>query len=129
VTVLGQTIPECREMIEEHLSKFLERPQVSVDVTEMSSKKYYVILKFPGGEQILMFPCTGNDTVMKAITDMKTLPGSLSDVGIQHIRPGKDDGDAKTTQLQWSKILLHRAGYGQNLQLLPGDRIIIEIKK
>ncbi|GHT44368.1 hypothetical protein FACS189454_01510 [Planctomycetales bacterium] len=128
VNVTGLTVPECQNVIERRLAHFLDKPQVSVEVAHMNSKVYYVIIKSAnGGDRVMKFPCTGNDTVMAAITELNGMMPDVND-NIQHIRPGKGDDDTKTTQLQWSKIILHRAGYGQNMQLLPEDRIIFEVK-
>ncbi len=128
VYVNGLTVAECREAIEQHLSKSLDAPQVTVEVASMDSKEYYVIVRAPAEDmQVSSFPCTGNDTVLKAISNLKgTIPKNTFD--IQHIRPGGANEEPVTTDLKWDEVLLHKSGVGHNKQLLPGDRLILNTR-
>lgn len=126
VWVNGLTVEECQKALSFHLSTFLEKPRVSVEIKSMDSKEYYVIVKSGDNEQVMAFPCTGNETVMKAIAKIQW-PANHSNTNIVHIRPGDETGQARTTTLQWDRILTERGGYGHNLQLLPGDRLVFEI--
>ncbi|MDR2704433.1 MAG: polysaccharide biosynthesis/export family protein, partial [Planctomycetaceae bacterium] len=78
VYVNGLKIDECRKAIESHLSKVFEHSQVTVDVYSCNSKKYYVVLQSVKGEQVIAFPYTGNETVLKAISNMNGLHPNLS---------------------------------------------------
>src|SRR5262245_18320398 len=64
VYVTGLTIEQAKGAIEQHLSRFLVKPEVSIDVFSYNSKYYYVITDGAGyGEQIYRLPTTGNETV------------------------------------------------------------------
>jgi protein involved in polysaccharide export with SLBB domain len=129
VKVNGLTVDECKKTIETHLSQSLENPEVSVDVEMMASKKYYIVMRMKNlGDRVIMFPCTGNDTVMQAIANMdggNTNPAQLT---IKHIRP-RENGEPVVTSLDWDKVLFSKSGFGDNLQLLPGDRLGLEMKE
>jgi polysaccharide export outer membrane protein len=130
VYVHGLTVPECQQGIEFHLSQFLEQPRVVVEVHASNSKNYYVIVRSNGertkGDQILRFPCTGDDTVLGALTNMAGLVSS-SDCVIKHIRPG-EGGEPLIRLLSWEKVLFSKSGFGDKVQILPEDRIVLEMK-
>jgi hypothetical protein len=131
VSVSGLSVPECQKAIVTHLSQFLEKPNVTVTVFSYNSKEYYVIVK--GAEVDMLdtfhtFPCTGNDTVMKAVANLGSQEMPIMRCTIKHIRPGDDDKPPVVRVLDWEKILSSRSGFGDNLQLLPGDRIVLEMK-
>src|SRR5262245_32922002 len=52
VYVAGLTVPEATTAIEKHLAKYLESPEVSVDVHSYNSKVYYVITEGDAGDNI-----------------------------------------------------------------------------
>ncbi|HMP18485.1 MAG TPA: polysaccharide biosynthesis/export family protein, partial [Gemmatales bacterium] len=69
VFVAGMTLDEARSAIESHLSAYLQKPEVSVDVFAYNSKVYYVITDGGGfGEQVIPLPATGNETVLDAMS-------------------------------------------------------------
>jgi protein involved in polysaccharide export with SLBB domain len=127
VKVNGLTVDESRDAIVFHLSKYLENPQVIVKVEMMASKKYYVVLKGAKfGERVIMFPCKGSDTVMDAIANMEGLVDT--ECSIKHVRP-RENGEPVVTPLTWEKVIFSKSGFGDNLQLLPGDRLVLEMKE
>src|SRR5262245_51800359 len=48
VRVAGRTLSEAKQLIEEHLARFLQTPEVVVNVIGYNSKVYYVIFDFGG---------------------------------------------------------------------------------
>jgi polysaccharide export outer membrane protein len=53
VYVTGMTVPEAKAAIEEHLSRFIFKPEISVDVLAYNSKVFYVITDGGGfGQQV-----------------------------------------------------------------------------
>ena len=132
VRVSGLTIPECKKAIETHLSQFLDNPQVAVDMFSYNSKQYYIVLKVNEfGDRVMMFNCTGNDTVMQAIANMHGLnvnPAQLIQFTLKHVRP-RENGEPMVTSLDWEKVLFSPSGFGDNLQLFPGDRLVLEMKE
>ncbi|MDR2115717.1 MAG: polysaccharide biosynthesis/export family protein [Planctomycetaceae bacterium] len=124
VYVNGLTIEECREAIELHLSDALEHPQVAVDVYSYNSKEYYVIFQSAAmGEQVFVFPYTGNETVLKAIGNTSGLaPNSSKRIWVA--RPVGNSHKPVILPVDWVAV----TAYGMpqtNYQLLPGDRVFV----
>lgn len=125
VYVTGMTRTQARQAIEEHLSKVLYRPEVSVDVYSYNSKSYYVITDFAGaGEQVVKLPHTGNETVLDAVANV----GGLSAVSSNRIwvaRPAPTEaGQDQVLPVDWCGVT-QKGRVGTNYQLLPGDRVYI----
>ncbi len=126
VHVAGMTLEEVKAAVEQHLSRHIQQPEVRVDVLAYNSKVYYVITDGGGsGEQVARLPCTGNETVLDAISQIE----GLSAVSSKHIwiaRPAPAGaGCAQIMEVEWADI----ASLGvtdTNYQILPGDRIYIE---
>lgn len=129
VHVAGMTLDEVKTAVEQHLSRHIQQPEVRVDVLAYNSKVYYVITDGGGsGEQVARLPCTGNETVLDAISQID----GLSSVSSKHIwiaRPAPSGtGCAQVMEVEWADI----ASLGvtdTNYQILPGDRIYIEADK
>jgi polysaccharide export outer membrane protein len=125
VYVAGLSLAQVKQAIEAHLSKYLYRPEVSVDVYAYNSKFYYVITDFAGsGEQVTRLPHTGNETVLDAVS----LIGGLSAVSSKHIwvaRPAPTEcGHDQILPVDWCGI----TRFGQvktNYQIMPFDRVYI----
>ncbi len=125
VYVAGMTIAQAKAAIEAHLSKYLYRPEVAVDVYAFNSKKYYVITDFAGaGEQVVPLPHTGNETVLDAVANV----GGLSAVSSKKIwvaRPAPTEcGEDQILPVDWCGIT-RRGQVKTNYQILPGDRVYI----
>ena len=126
VYVTGMTMTEARAAIEEHLSEFLDEPEVSVDVFAYNSKFYYVVTEGANlGDQIQRVPITGNETVLDAITQI----GGLSRISSKTIwiaRPAPADGSgcAQMLPVNW-RAIVDAADTQSNWQILPGDRVFI----
>ncbi|HEX5105953.1 MAG TPA: polysaccharide biosynthesis/export family protein [Pirellulaceae bacterium] len=124
VSVVGRTIAEAKQAIEEHLGQFLEDPEVAVDVFALNSKVYYVITEGAGlGDTVSRFPVTGNETVLDAIANVSGLT-EVSSKKIWIARPVPCSEDVHLLPVDWRGI----TALGQattNYQVLPGDRIFI----
>jgi polysaccharide export outer membrane protein len=124
VYVSGLTIDEARDAIEFHLSRFLDHPQVAVDVFSFNSKSYYVIFQSAAlGERVLRFPFTGNETVLDAISNTDGLM-SNSSRRMWIARPTANSNQPVLLPVDWVDI----TAYGRpdtNYQLLPGDRLFV----
>lgn len=126
VYVAGLSLTQVKQAIEAHLSKYLFRPEVSVDVFSYNSKFYYVITDFAGsGEQVTRLPHTGNETVLDAVS----LVGGLSAVSSRKLwvaRPSPTEcGNDQILPVDWCGIVRH----GQvktNYQIMPFDRVYIQ---
>jgi polysaccharide export outer membrane protein len=129
VPVAGLTIEQAKAAIELHLSQFLLRPEVSVDVAGFNSKVYYVITDGAGfGEGVYRQPITGNETVLDAVSSINGLPSVASKKRIWVARPtpGRPGCD-QVLPVDW--IAITKCGKTDtNYQVFPGDRIYVEAK-
>jgi polysaccharide export outer membrane protein len=127
VYVTGMTLEQAKAQIEEHLSRFLLKPVVSVDVSGFNSKVYYVIFDGGGfGEQIIRLPVTGNETVLDAIGQVFGLPVVASRRRIWIARPAVgEDGCDQIIPVDW-KAITRLGSSAKNYQVLPGDRIYVD---
>ncbi len=126
VYVAGLNVCQAREAIERHLSQFLLRPQVSLDVLGYNSKVYYVIFDGGGyGQQIYRLPITGNETVLDAIGLVNGLPAVSSKKHIWVARPSPCGSSCdQVLPVDWNAIT-QGGSTCTNYQLLPGDRIYV----
>jgi protein involved in polysaccharide export with SLBB domain len=125
VSVVGMTVNEARRAIERHLSQYLSDPQVAVNVFSFNSKKYYVITEGAGlGDNVTMFPITGNETVLDAIANVNGLE-NVSSKQIWVARPTSDSGKVQILPVDWRAITAQGAT-ATNYQLMPGDRIFVK---
>lgn len=124
VYVAGMTLPQIKMTIEQHLSQYLYRPIVNVDVYAYNSKFYYIITDFAGaGEQVVKLPSTGNETVLDAISQI----GGLSAVSSKRLwiaRPAPNGCGDQILPVDW-KGITRRGTTGTNYQLFPGDRLFV----
>jgi len=127
VPVVGLTIDEAKEAIEEYLSQWFHEPEVSVDVQGYNSKVFYIITQGIGPEdQAIRLPVTGNETVLDAITEVGGLTQATSKpprIWIARPCPGGNDYD-EMLAVNW-KAITRRGDTRTNYQLLPGDRLYI----
>lgn len=126
VTVAGMTLFEAKKAIEQHLSRYLKDPEVTVDVSGYNSQVYYVIFDGGGfGEQVLRLPVTGNETVLDAIGQVQGLPSVASRSHIWIARPNRHGNeDGAILPVDW-KAITRRGNTTTNYQLLPGDRLYV----
>jgi polysaccharide export outer membrane protein len=125
VFVTGKTLQEAKEAIEEHLSKHLDAPLVSVDVFSYNSKVYYVITEGAGyGDNVARFPVTGNETVLDAIAQINGL-SRLSSKDIWIARPAPSGVGCDQVLPVDIEAIMKGGATATNYQLLPGDRVFI----
>lgn len=124
ISVVGKTVGEARASIEDHLSEFLDSPQVSVNVQSFNSKVYYIVLQGAGlGDGVYRFPITGNETVLDAIANIQGLE-QVSSKKIWIARPTSNPCQTQVLPVDWFAIT-ERAAPQTNYQVLPGDRVFI----
>jgi polysaccharide export outer membrane protein len=126
VHIAGMTLDEAKQAIEEHLKKYVRKPQISVDVFSYNSKVYYVITDGGGyGEQVYRFAKTGNETVLDAISQINGLPAVASRKRIWVARPALEHDPDEILPVDW-KAITRRGATGTNYQVLAGDRIYVQ---
>jgi len=122
VKVVGMTLSEAKQAIEEHLSDTLEAPEVSVDVFAYNSKAFYIITQGAGqGDGVVRMPITGNETVLDAISQINGLE-AVSSKKIWIARPSPEG--CQILPVDWYAIT-EEAATNTNYQLLPGDRLFV----
>lgn len=124
VSVVGLTLAEAKMAIEHHLSQFLDRPEVAVNVYAYNSKVYYIVTQGAGtGDRVYRFPITGNDTVLDAISNVNGLEG-ISSKQMWIARPTPDPCQVQLLPVNWDAVTA-QASVQTNYQLMPGDRLFI----
>jgi len=125
VYIANMTLEEAKAAIERQLERFLEDPEVSIDVFAYNSKVFYIITEGAGfGDNVVRVPVTGNETVLDAIAQV----GGMSQIsnGKMYIaRPAPSGvGCDQILPIDWYSIT--RGGdTATNYQLLPRDRLVI----
>jgi protein involved in polysaccharide export with SLBB domain len=124
VPVVGLTLPEAKQVIEHHLGRFLEDPEVAVDVYAFNSLVYYVISEGAGtGDDVARFPITGNETVLDAIANINGLT-QVSSKRIWIARPVPHSDQVQVLPVDWRAITATGEA-SSNYQILPGDRVFV----
>jgi polysaccharide export outer membrane protein len=125
VHVAGLTVTEARLAIQKHLSRYLDSPQLSVEVVAYNSKVYYVVTQGAGmGDSLRRFPITGNETVLDALSQVGGL-SQLSSCEIWIARPAPGNfGCEQVMPVDWVAIT-QGGSTVTNYQVLPGDRVFI----
>lgn len=129
VRVVGMTIEEAQRAVEAHLSQYLQDPKVALDVLGYNSKVFYVITQGAGlGDQVVILPSKGNETVLDAIGQIQGLQ-SNSSTRMWIARPGKNDcGGDQIMPVDWVAVT-QRGDIQTNYQILPGDRLYVSEDK
>jgi polysaccharide export outer membrane protein len=131
VYITGMTLVEARQAIEEHLSEFLEDPEISVDILSYNSKVYYVIMQGLGagfGDTVDRFFITGNETVLDAVSQVEGLQ-TYSSKRIWIARPAPNGtGKTQILPVDWHAVT-QGASTHTNYQIMPGDRIFVSEDK
>ena len=125
VYVAGRTLAQAKAAIEQHLSQYLENPQITLDVGAYNSKVYYVILDGAGtGDRVIRLPITGGETVLDAMAAV----GGMTQLSSQKLwiaRPVPDQlGYQQRLPVNWHEIS-QMGIQSTNYQLLPGDRLFV----
>ena len=125
--VAGMTLDQIKSVLEQHLSKFLLDPQVSVDVFAYNSKVFYIIFDGGGyGQQVFRLPVTGNETVLDAISRVQGLPPVASKRLIWLARPTSACSPCnQILPVDWNAIT-QAGSTATNYQIFPGDRIFVQ---
>lgn len=129
VRVVGMTIEEAQNAVQAHLTRYLDNPKIAVDVLGFNSKVFYVVTQGAGlGDQVVIIPSKGNETVLDAIGQVQGLQ-STSSTRMWVARPGYNDcGGDQILPIDWVAIT-QRGDIATNYQILPGDRLYVSEDK
>lgn len=127
VRVVGMSIVQARAAIESHLTKFVQRPEISLSVSAYNSKVFYVIYDGGGrGQTIVRMPITGNDKVLDAMAQLSGLPPVSSKENMWIARPSPSEAGMELIMpIDWIGIVT-RGRTRTNYQLMPGDRLYVK---
>lgn len=125
VHVAGMTMVEAKMTLERHLAKFLDSPEVSIDVAGYNSKFYYIVTQgAEQGDNLARVPYTGNETVLDALSQVNGI-SQMSSKKIWIARPSPNGYYcAQVLPVDWDAIVQDGAT-ATNFQVFPGDRIFI----
>ncbi len=124
VLIVGQKLEQAKYTIEAFLERYLDNPQISIQVYAYNSKSYYVIMQGAGlGDGVYRFPVTGNETVLDAISQINGL-NQVSSKRIWISRPTRELGTVQILPVDWFAIT-EEASTNSNYQILPGDRVFV----
>jgi polysaccharide export outer membrane protein len=128
VHVAGMTMNEVKAAVEQHLSNYLDRPIVSVDILAYNSKVYYIIREggtpATGGDQVVKVPATGNETVLDALAQIQGLT-QMQSKNVWVARPTPDGVGCDQILPVDYKEVTQNASSSTNYQILPGDRVYV----
>lgn len=96
--------------------------RVYVDVDSYNSKNYYIYGDFAVTGR---YPCTGNETVLDAISFAGGMLPTADPRSVRLVRPGRNGKPSKVYPLDW-KAIVEQGDAKANLQLFPGDRILVD---
>jgi polysaccharide export outer membrane protein len=118
IAVAGKTIEQIRSEIEERLKEFVVHPQVSVLLSESSSRRFYVLgeVRAPGAYTLI-----GNVSALHAISNAGGVTHFANKDGIRLVRPGTPGAAYKVDFEQISQYGDARTNY----PLQPGDVIYV----
>ena len=127
IHVAGFTEQQAQKAIEEHLSEFMMKPEVVVEVsTENYTWFYLVVERSVGGESVQRVNLTGRETVLDVLSVIDGLPLGTNGHRIWVARPAPADaGCDQVLLVNWADIV-QRGRTATNYQLLPGDRLYIK---
>jgi polysaccharide export outer membrane protein len=116
--VAGMTLVEAKEAVEQHLSKYLDDPEVVIDMFAYNSNVYYIITE----AEFVRMPVREGETVLVAIARINGMTeASSKNIWIARRSPGECD---VILPVDWADIT-SGASTATNYQVLPGDRIYI----
>ncbi|HEX4589795.1 MAG TPA: polysaccharide biosynthesis/export family protein [Gemmataceae bacterium] len=126
VYLAGLTLDQAKAAVEVQLSRYLYRPEVSLDVGAYNSKVCYVISDGAGnGEQVVPLPITGSETVLDAVGKVGGLSPVASKKRIWVSRPAPPGcGPDQVLPVDWVSVT-QRGQTATNYQVLPGDRVYV----
>lgn len=127
VYIANMTLPDARKAIEDHLSQYVLRPEISLDVYIYNSKWYYIIMDRAGyGQTILRMPITGRETVLDALSNFGGTWFMSSNRYMWLARPnGQDPNKYQIFPVDLPAITKGGSPF-TNYQLLPGDRLYVQ---
>ena len=121
ITAVGKTPAQLSEDISSKLKEYKENPQVSIVVKEVNSYAIYVLgeVAKPG-----KYPLRSKTTLLQGITIASGFTATAARNKIVVFRFAKDGQGQVKIKASYDDIVL-RDGSNQNIELKPGDQIVV----
>jgi len=124
IDVWGLTLTQARELLEKGLSKFMENPQVALNLREVGSKYVWVVgrLSKPG-----IYPMTSSMTLLEALSLAGGTARSASTVTTEELADLRHSFVMRQGQLlpvDFTRLLRH-GDMSQNIYLQPDDFVFV----
>jgi len=118
VQAAGQTTAQLRKTLEDRYKKFVQAPNVTIRVTEITSSEVFLVgqVAKPGA-----YPSTGHDTVLQLITRAGGLTIFADRRNVKVVR--REDNKVKEYLVDYDAII--KGDVRQDLVLRAGDRVIV----
>jgi polysaccharide export outer membrane protein len=119
VQAAGQTTAQLRKTLEDRYKKFVQSPNVTIRVTEITSSEVFLVgqVAKPGA-----YPSTGHDTVLQLITRAGGLTIFADRRNVKVVR--RENEKVKEYLVDYDAIL--KGDLKQDLVLRAGDRVIVD---
>jgi polysaccharide export outer membrane protein len=119
VQAAGLTPMQLQESIKEGLKKFISEPQVTVIITQVNSRRVYVMGEVGRTGALPMLP---NMTVLQALSSAGGLSQYAKESGIYVLRT--ENGHQVTLPFNYKDVVRGKHPE-QNIALKPGDTIVV----
>jgi polysaccharide biosynthesis/export protein len=118
VQAAGQTTAQLRKTLEDRYKKFVQAPNVTIRVTEITSSEVFLVgqVAKPGA-----YPSTGHDTVLQLITRAGGLTIFADRRNVKVVR--RENDKVKEYLVDYDAII--KGDVQQDLVLRAGDRVIV----
>jgi len=121
LSAVGKTPVQLTDEISAGLKKYMEHPTISMTVKDVQSYQIYVLgeVNRPG-----KYPLKSKTTLLQGITVAGGFTGVAAKNSIVIFRFTKDGQGQAKLKASYDDIVV-RDGSGQNIELMPGDMIVI----
>lgn len=118
VQAAGRTTAQLRQALEDRYKKFVQAPNVTIRVTEITSSEVFLVgqVAKPGA-----YPSTGHDTVLQLITRAGGLTIFADRRNVKVVR--RENTKVKEYLVDYDAII--KGDLKQDLVLKAGDRVIV----
>jgi polysaccharide export outer membrane protein len=119
VQAAGLTPMQLQTALRDALKKFISDPQVTVIVTQVNSRRVYVLgeVAHPGA-----FPMLPHMTVLQALSTAGGFSQFAKESGVYVLRT--ENGQQKTLPFNYKEVVRGKRA-DQNIELKPGDTIVV----
>lgn len=126
VVVVGKTLAEARQALDERLGAYFASPGVAVEVLSSPSKAIYLVLEDGQGQRVMRVPYGGGETVLDAVACGVSQPLRPGVRQVWVARPAPGEAAPRLLTVDWEAVV-QGASTATNWQLFPGDRVCVRL--